>query len=275
MQRLTIYSRNVFGVPVFARRRAERLRGIVAQARGAGADIIFLQEIFMPGERRALKRHLDSGYETSRAHAGLFRLGGGLSASARPGLNMDASFVRFPRSGTFRDMTVGDRLAAKGFQALKAALPTDESASTPGSPAAITFLNTHLTCPYEDIDGGGHKEAILESQLATMEAFIRGVNGPLVICGDFNMDASDRIMADFMRRSGLTDHSAHLPATVLGNFFSPQWLFRDIIRIKKIDHILTKNIPAGWTIDVQPADDGDAFLSDHLGLIARIEMREA
>lgn len=262
MNEIKIYSRNIFGVPFFARQHKMRIDKIVEQAKLARADILLLQEVFLPGDRKELERCFGNEFNIYQAKNGFLKLGGGLCGLFRKGIKTENHYIAFNSSGFLSDLTIVDKIAKKGFQVFKI-----------HSPFKITLINTHLTCPYEkNIDSDKKMKKMMQDQIFSIKKYLdREAENPLMICGDFNLESTQDIMKNFINGAGLDNRSDHLHNTILGNFYFPKWLFRSIPNEKKPDYILTRNIPQKWRITVKRASDHHELISDHIGIITTIE----
>ncbi|GEM_PF-5154396 len=262
MTSFRIYSRNIFGVPIFAPKRRARIKNILEQLNAEQADFVLLQEVFMPRDMRAVRSVLTRlGSRMMRPNKGLLRFSGGLCGVIKKEVDCKHSFKKFGYSGFLTDFTMADKIAQKGFQIFELT-----------SPFQAVIINTHLTCPHaKKLDKSSKHKALLASQLASIEKYIRGNPLPTIICGDFNIEPQQDIMRQFIADNALTDETKHLTSTYIGNHFRPRWLFRHSAKTKKPDYVLSRNLPKDWSVSIRVAED-KSFLSDHAGLIATIEI---
>lgn len=232
------------------------------QAKLADADIVLLQEVFLNKDKKEIKRIFGPDYDIFRSKKGLLGLGGGLCGLFRKGFEIKREFRPFKSSGLLFDPTVVDKFSNKGFQSFEIF-----------SPVRMSLVQTHLTCSYEkNLDSDLAVKRIMAEQLAAISRHIANLKDrPLLVCGDFNLEKDQDIMADFIEKSGLENKSVHLHNTILGNFYSPSWLFKSVVNSKKPDYVLTKNIPEKWQIEVKRASDHHELISDHVGVITTIE----
>lgn len=263
MPSFRIYSRNIFGVPIFSPKRRARIKNILEQLNAENADFVLLQEVFMPRDMRTVRVALArSGSRMMRPRkVGLLRFSGGLCGVIKKEVDCKHSFKKFGRSGFLTDFTMADKIAQKGFQIFEIT-----------APFRAVVINTHLTCPHSKILDKSHKhKALLASQLSSIEKYIQGNPLPTIICGDFNIEPQQDIMLQFIQKNFLKDETAHLSTTYNGNHFRPRWLFRYSTKTKKPDYILSRNIPTSWAISARVAQETD-FVSDHAGLVVEIEI---
>src|SRR3989344_4020762 len=159
MTSFRIYSRNIFGVPVFAPKRRARIKNILEQLNTEQADFVLLQEVFMPRDMRTVRSALArSGSRMMRPKkGGLLRFSGGLCGIIKKEVDCKHSFKKFGYSGFLTDFTMADKIARKGFQIFELALPF-----------RAVIINTHLTCPHAKVlDRSRKHKALLASQLAS------------------------------------------------------------------------------------------------------------
>ena len=152
-----------------------------------------------------------------------------------------------------------DCLADKGFQIAELRLPGG---------VAVHFANTHL-----DAGMGDHDRQVRGRQLEELAAAIgREVGpGPLVVGGDFNLDAADprdrALLASFSADLGLRDSGARARPG------SP-WLVLDYLFFRSGEDVELRVVEAGEDPDFVLRD---APLSDHPAIFARflVEAGEA
>lgn len=261
MNEIKIYSRNIFGIPFFAGRHEARINRMADQIKLVCADIVLLQEVFLSKDKRQLERRLGENFDIYQAKNGFFKLGGGLCGFFKKDIKIENKYLAFHSSGFLSDLTITDKIAEKGFQAFKIY-----------SPFELMVINTHLTCPYKkDIDSDKKMKKLLQDQLLSITEYLKEESEvPMVLCGDFNIEPGQDIMIDFISENRLEDRFAYLDTTMLGNYYSPQWLFQRKCNAKKPDYIFTRKIPDDWKIFLQVASD-DGVISDHVGIITTIK----
>jgi len=152
-----------------------------------------------------------------------------------------------------------DCFADKGFLRVRLALTNG---------AEVDFWNLHL-----DAGGDVSDRDARDRQLARLVLRVREISGggPLVVAGDFNLDAAnpaDRTLLErFVRELSLTDSGARAAAS-------------GVFENKHIDYILYRS---GFDIRLEPAEvgearefsDGPTPLSDHPALFARLRVSAA
>ena len=70
---------------------------------------------------------------------------------------------------------------------------------------------------------------MMAEQLTLIKKYLdQETNNTVIICGDFNLKLTQDIMENFISDTGLENRAANLHNTILGNFYSPRWLFHCI-----------------------------------------------
>lgn len=137
--------------------------------------------------------------------------------------------------------------------------------------SGVCVVNTH---PMSNKDGdwstSGRFYPLHRAQLAVLTGVLRGVTGPAVVCGDFNVDRDSALFGEFMTGTGLSDaFDGACPPT-----FRAEYLPLGAT-LHTIDFILTTaEIKASAATLLfthkEPLPSGPAWLSDHIGLRARL-----
>jgi sphingomyelin phosphodiesterase 2 len=256
---LTVVSFNTCGVPRGARLAARY--GVIGATLDAGdTDIVCLQEVLTWWHLRLLVQRMRSfphvNYRPSRIGPA-----GGL-----------VTFSRLPVSATaYRGFGVPPRTRGISewtrFRArLKGALVT--TLEQPG----VRVVNTH---PMSNKDGdwspSGRFYPLHRAQLAALTGLLRGNSqGPAVVCGDFNVTRDSPLFAAFVTDADLSDaFEGACPPT-----FRAEYLPAGETS-SCIDFILTTSEIKASTATTLFAEKeslpgGPAWLSDHIGLCARL-----
>lgn len=249
---------NTCGLPRGAR-LAARYAVTGARLDAGDADVVCFQEVLTWWHLRLLVRRMRSfpyvSYRPSRVGPA-----GGL-----------VTFSRLPTSGTAYQgfgvppRTTGISRWTQLRAGLKGALVT--SAISPG----VCVVNTH---PMANKDGdwsaSGRFYPLHRAQLAVLTGVVRGITGPAVVCGDFNVDRDSELFGEFMTGTGLSDaFEGACPPTFRAEFLPPG------ATLHCIDFILTTaemKASAATLLfaDKEPLPSGPAWLSDHIGLHARL-----
>jgi sphingomyelin phosphodiesterase 2 len=127
------------------------------------------------------------------------------------------------------------------------------------------------THPLANRDGdwrpGNRFEAAQRSQLDALAGLVRGLTGPVIVCGDFNVPGDTALHEDFRRRAALEDaFGGTYPVTFRPEFLPPGRTPRCIDFIL-CSQGLRATEPSLLFGAEQP---GGGFVSDHLGLSAHL-----
>lgn len=254
---------NTCGLPRGAR-LAARYAVIGARLDAGDADVVCLQEVFTWWHLRLLVRRMRSfphvNYRPSRIGPA-----GGL-----------VTFSRLPTSGTAYQgfgappKTRGISSWTRFRAGTKGALVT--SLAEP----VVRVVSTH---PMSNKDGdwsaSGRFYPLHRAQLAALAGVLRRGNGPAVVCGDFNVSRESPLFGEFVTDAGLSDaFEGACPPT-----FRAEYLPAGETS-SCIDFILTTaEIKASTATllfaDKEPLPSGPAWLSDHIGLRARLFLTSA
>jgi endonuclease/exonuclease/phosphatase family metal-dependent hydrolase len=165
--------------------KQERLRALCTPEVFGALDVVCLQEVFAVGSCYARElldsaRALGFGYHVWPSPApicSLSPLGNGLMVLSR--VPIVAS-----RSMRFTSSVYADRLACKGAVYVHL---------RPGGPETdLHVFNVHLQSFYSEVDQGAR--IVQREQLQELMTWIEEIatdGAPVVICGDFNLDAND------------------------------------------------------------------------------------
>jgi hypothetical protein len=136
---------------------------------------------------------------------------------------------------------------------------------------AISVVNTH---PVANTDGdwspANRFSPVHRAQLAALARVVRSVPVPAVVCGDFNVDRDSALFGDFIADTALDDaFEGSCPAT-----FRAEYLPAGEVP-HCIDFILTAGEIKAEDTEVlfsgrQVLRGGTGYVSDHLGLLARL-----
>lgn len=114
----------------------------------------------------------------------------------------------------------------------------------------VTLVGVHLTKPYFD--------DIAEDELGQIQRFLKAIEGPVLLTGDFNAAAWSDDSADFVRRAELIP-PPYYPGT---------WPVELGVLGVPIDNMFTRGRALIRSISETP----EAFGSNHLGLIATVDL---
>lgn len=258
-ERLTLVSLNTRGVPVVGSRLAGRYAVIGAELDAGDADVACLQEVFSWWHLRLLARYMRSFPHVSYRPSPQGPAGGLVT------------FSRLPVSGTaYHSFGIPPRAPgisrlARLRAGLKGALVT--RLERPGP----FVISTH---PVANRDGDWSAASrfypLHRAQLDSLTRIVRGVPGRAVVCGDFNVDRESALFGEFLEDAGLADvFEGDCPATFRAEYLpageTPHC----------IDFILTANGVKAETattlfVSTVPLPGGPGYISDHIGLRARL-----
>jgi endonuclease/exonuclease/phosphatase (EEP) superfamily protein YafD len=252
-------SLNTRGIPVAGSRLAQRYAAIGAEFEAGDADVVCVQEVFSYAHLRMLARRMPSFPQVSYRRSGVGPAGGlvTFSRSAMAGVRY-TGFGMPPRADRLPGL---ERLRA-GF---KGVLVT--RLAEPG----LTIVNVH---PLANRDGdwspGGRFYPWHQAQLAMLADVVRGIAGPVVACGDFNVTGGSSLFAGFIAGTGLADvFAGDCPATFRAEYLpagTPPSVIDFILAGAGVRAEAATVLFAGLT----EMPGGPGYVSDHLGLSARL-----
>jgi len=258
-ERVAVVSLNTRGIRLIGSSLAERYAAIGAVLDAGDADVVCLQEVLTWWHVWLLSRSMRSFRQVSLRPSPLGPAGGLVT------------FSRLPLSGAaYRGFGVapdspGVSKVARRRARLKGALTT--RLANP----RLCVVNTH---PVANWDGDWSREnrfyPLHQAQLAALARVVRGVAGPAVVCGDFNIDRGSSLFGEFVAGTGLADaFNGGCPATFRAEYLLPDRTPRCI------DFILTAGgvrAEAATVIfaEKEPLPGGPGYVSDHVGLHASL-----
>jgi sphingomyelin phosphodiesterase 2 len=257
--RLTVVSLNTWGVRVFRSRLADRYAAIGAALDGGDADVACLQEVFSWWHLRLLARRMRSFRSVS------FR-----SSPAGPAGGL-VTFSRLPLSGTvYRGFGIPPKVAgvsrASRLRAgLKGALVTRLARPR------LYVVNTHPVANWDgDWSPGNGFYPLHKIQLDVLARVVRGVPGPAVVCGDFNVDRDSSLFGDFVADTGLADaFEGRCPPTFRAEFLPAGKTPHCIDFILTTDEVKAEGATVLFA-GKEPLGGGLGYVSDHVGLRASL-----
>jgi endonuclease/exonuclease/phosphatase family metal-dependent hydrolase len=269
--RLAIASLNIHGVPLSRPPATVRAARIGELAGRLDLDVLCVQEVHTYPVLRALAAALPS-----------LPYPGHVPGAARPSGGL-VTFTRDPAARTtFRPLPAPgpggqpDRLRRLlNAERRKGLLVTDLAGN------AGTVINLHLS-PNRDGDWspGSRYAAVHRAQLAavTAQATAEGERhtGPVVVTGDFNVAKDSDLFTGFAARSGLEDAFAgQAPATFRTRPGRPPRCIDHLLYRPGRDHLAVAESTLAFTAEQSWPGQPPAYLSDHLGLLVRLESRPA
>lgn len=259
VSRVTVASLNTRGIPLLGSRLAARYEVIGAEFEAGDADVVCVQEVFTHWHLRLLAQRMPSFGQVSWRPS-LAGPAGGL-----------VTFSRRPVAGTaYRGFGVPPRVAGIPWTArlragMKGALVTRLARPR------TCVINTH---PVANRDGdwteAGRFYRLHRAQLTVLARVARGAGAPVVLCGDFNIDRDSSLFSEFADGGGLADvFGGGCPATFRREYLPAGQTPRCIDFILAGAGVRPK-AAAVLFAGKQTLPGGPGFVSDHLGLSARL-----
>ena len=262
--RLIVATLNTRGLPLKGTRIAERFAAIAAEFDAGDIDVVCLQEVFAYHHLSRLRKGMPSfphvAYRPSVAGPA-----GGLVTLSRHRL-AGTTYTRLPWSSRHSGIPARARL-----NALHSGMLTVRPAET-----RVRVLNIHPTAN-TDGDWSEHNRfrQLQSDQLTALAHAVTADSSPAVVCGDFNVARASTLHSELRRASGLRDaFDGHCPPTFHTDYLPPG------TTAHCIDFILvTKAIDVDDTAflftNKRPLPGGPGYLSDHIGLLARLRIPSA
>jgi sphingomyelin phosphodiesterase 2 len=257
--RVAVVSLNTRGIAPFGSRLAERYAAIAAALDAGDADVACFQEVFTWWHLRLLARQMRSFRQVSFRPSAVGPAGG------------LATFSRLPVSGTayhgfgIPPAAPGISRAVRLEARLKGVLVTQ--LARPG----LRVINVH---PAANRDGdwsrGNRFYPLYRAQLAALARVVRGADAPAVVCGDFNVDRASSLFGEFATEARLADaFNGSCPATFHTEYLPPGKTPHCIDFILTSDGVKAEAATVMFA-DKEPLPGGPGYVSDHLGLRARL-----
>jgi hypothetical protein len=137
----------------------------------------------------------------------------------------------------------------------------------------LTVVNVH-PAPNRDGDWspGGRFYPWHQAQLGVLADVVRGIAGPVVVCGDFNVTGSSSLFAGFTAETGLADvFEGGCPATFRAEYL-PAGTVPSCIDFILAGAGVTAEAATVLFADMTEMPGGPGYVSDHLGLSARLRV---
>jgi sphingomyelin phosphodiesterase 2 len=269
---VTVATLNTLGIHVVKSRLPTRYK-LIADAFEAGdADVVCVQEVATYWHLRLLARRMPSF-----AHVGYRRARLGPAGALVTFSRLPVAAVEYHRIGPppgspdVARLPLRNRLTAR----LRGAVVTRLAGIGPAG-GELTVVNTHTTSNKDgDWSPGNRHYPVQRAQLDALAAVTRGINGPTVLCGDFNIPRDSALFAGFLAACGLSDaFGGTCPPT-----YRAEYLAAGAIAYC-VDFILTspgvQPQSRGLLLrDKHPAAPAPGYLSDHVGLTATLSLPAA
>jgi sphingomyelin phosphodiesterase 2 len=260
---LTLASINTQGIPLLGSQLPRRYRAIAQAFDASDVDVVSFQEVFTYYHLRLLVRAMPSFSHLSCRPSLAGPAGGLVTLSRRP--IAQRRYRRFPPPPSTPGLPPPARMKArlKGVLLTRLAEP------------ALWILNTH---PAPNLDGdwsdANRFSPLHRSQLNALADTVRSADLPAVVCGDFNVSRDSGLHRAFMADTQLTDaFDGQCPPTFHSEYLDggrhPHCidfiLVTASVAVERAETVFTdqETLPGG----------GQAHVSDHIGLRARVVLR--
>ncbi len=256
---------NVWGLPeAFADDVSSRMRGLAARLPGLDLDVLFIQEAWTDEVRETLREAaLVADFEVAEGSPS----SGGLMVFSRLPIR-SSRFESFHFRGDPEKLAQGEFLGGKGFQTVE----LKRGAET------LSIINTHLHARYRR-SRPQLNSAVRTAQLLQIIGALEGLDGTVVVGGDFNCTRTDleyRVFSGLTRSAELGDGRSH-PTLSKTNYYKRHRSGAD----KRIDYLFVRPGPdlkctttSSATLFAEPERirRRDRSLSDHFGFRASFEL---
>lgn len=261
MTRLTVATLNIRGLPLKGSRIAERFAAIASEFNTSDIDLVCLQEVFAYPHLAHLRKGMPTFPHLAYRRSVAGPAGGLVTLSRLPLAR--TNYTRLPQPSRHPELPTRARL-----NALHSGLLTAHLADS-----GLRILNIHPTAN-TDGDWSEHNRFrhLQHAQLIALAQAVAADTSPTVVCGDFNVSRTSTLHHELHHRACLRDtfngkcpptfHPEHLPPGSTPHC---------------IDFILTtKSIRVDDTnllfTEKQTLSTGPTYLSDHIGLLARLQL---
>jgi endonuclease/exonuclease/phosphatase family metal-dependent hydrolase len=261
--RLTIATLNVRGLPLKGTRIAERFVAIAAEVDAGDIDLVCLQEVFTYYHLSHLRKGMPS-FPHVAYRPSVVGPAGGLATLSRLRL-AGTTYARLPWS---RRSGIPTRAR---LNALHSGMLTVRVADS-----RVRVLNIH---PTANTDGDWSEynrfRQLQRDQLAALAQAVTADNSPAVVCGDFNVARASTLHDGLRQRSGLRDaFGGQCPPTFHAEYLPPGNTAHCIDFILVAEAIDVDDTDLLF-IDKRALPSGPGYLSDHIGLLARLRIPAA
>jgi sphingomyelin phosphodiesterase 2 len=267
--RVIVATLNTLGIHIVKSRLPTRYK-LIADAFEAGdADVVCVQEVATYWHLRLLARRMPSFTHVAYRGARLGPAGALVIFSRRPVAAVEYHRIGPPPGAPgVAGLPLRNRLTAR----LRGAVVTRITGNGPAG-RELTVVNTHTTSNKDgDWSPSNRHYQVHQAQLDALATVMRGINGPAVLCGDFNIPRDSALFAGFLVACGLSDaFGGTCPPT-----YRAEYLTAGAIAYC-VDFILTspgvRTQSRGLLLrDKHPAVPAPGYLSDHVGLTATLSL---
>jgi endonuclease/exonuclease/phosphatase family metal-dependent hydrolase len=266
---LKVLTFNTWGVPLFSRDRAARMRAIGRALATMDLDVALLQEVFYPKDRHVLIEAAAAGGLTYTRYFDSGLVGSGLLTLSRYPI-VDSSFLRFRLNGRPQDLIRSDYYAGKGVGRVRIA--------TPAGP--VDAYNAHFIAPY--LEWGPDRFAthrVAQALEAGQHIVAASAGVPAIFGCDLNCYPDDDTYRTLLAAGGLTQACAGEDESADRNEYAsihPPSRYDYIFALSGSAHRLTARqtrIVLGGRPEPNP--EGVRGYSDHYGVLTEFELTPA
>jgi len=257
--RVRVATLNTWGVAIRASQLASRYSVIGAEFEAGHADVVCFQEVFSYWHLWLLARRMRSFRHVSYRLAALGPAGGLVTFSRLPVSGRDYQGFGTPPEAPGLSQHVRSRARLKGALVTRLRHP------------GLCVVNTH---PVANWDGDWSRASrfypLHHAQLAALARTVRGIGGPAVVCGDFNVDRDSSLFGDFMAETGLADaFEGKCPPTFRAEYLPAGKEPHCIDFILTATGVKAESVGLLLTGKVE-LRGGPGYASDHIGLSANL-----
>ncbi|MET7276841.1 endonuclease/exonuclease/phosphatase family protein [Kribbella sp. NPDC005582] len=262
MVQLTVASLNTRGMPLRGSRLAERYAAIGAVFEASAVDLVNFQEVLTYYHLRQLARAMPSYRFASFRRSAAGPAGGLLTLSRTAFARTD--YVRFPMPST------ADAVGLPRLSRQKAWLKGVLVTTLPH----LAVANTHLLANFDgDWSESNRYYRLQHQQLTTVGRVLAALDKPALVSGDFNIARDSSLFSSFLRDTRLLDaFGPTCPPTFHATYLRPGKTAHCIDFILLSDPAITVETAHLTFTDQQPMPNGPGYLTDHLGLQARLTL---
>jgi hypothetical protein len=255
-EQLRVATLNTRGTPIRGSQLADRYGAIGAFFEESGVEVVNFQEVHTHYHLHLLRTALPSYGVSFRPS--LIGPAGGVVTFVRRSVGT-RGYRRLPIVGP-RDVPRWPRTKARFKGVLLTRLEQPR----------LWIANTHLLANTDgDWSDGSRFTPIHHGQLKSLARVVDGLDGPVVLCGDFNVARDSTPYEEFVGRTGLVDAFGGVcPPTFHGEYLGPGKTPHciDFILVRGVEVRSAKQI----LTDKAKLPGGPAYVSDHLGLRATV-----
>jgi sphingomyelin phosphodiesterase 2 len=267
--RVTVATLNTLGIHIVKSRLPTRYKLIAAAFEAGDADVVCVQEIATYWHLRLLARRMPSFTHVGYQRARLGPAGALVTFSRLPVAGVDYHRIGPPPGAPdIARLPLRNRVTA----GLRGAVVTRLAGKGPTG-GGLAVVNTHTTSNKDgDWSGANRHYPVLHAQLTALAAVMRGINGPAVLCGDFNTPRQSALFTSFLADSGLSDaFGGSCPPTYRAEYLPADMTAHcvDFILASSGVHAESRGL---LFADKHPGLPAPGYLSDHIGLSATLSL---